>query len=135
MVNLFLDQEHEDYFYGLRSKMEQETYKTNKKYLSVIFLMAAEEELYRKANPYFDTTRGVFDSNKMFEEQDFSVGIGLLARLAVLLFDNNESVTLLKLIGTLDEIRFKLALNAIYLRRFGFIEYKEQEEKLKMPRS
>ena len=105
-----------------------EHYRFNKEFLSVIFLMAGNEELNRKIEPYFDVNKGEFDTLEMFEEQDFSSGLRVLALLAVNLFNANEKVDPLQLMS-LDDVNFKLAMNAIILRRHGMsTEYRINAE-------
>ena len=106
-------------------------YRTNKEYLSVVYLMTGNEELYCNMKPYFDAKVGSFDSEEMFEEKDFSSGLRVLAKLAVHLFNSNETVEPLDIISTLDEECFRLALNAFILRRYGVSKgYDLPEEKL-----
>lgn len=125
----FLNQNHATKFQEIRSEMA-EHYRNNKEYLSVVFIMSGDVECFSKMNPYFDTKEGLFSSKEMFEEQDFSNGIKILAKLAVHLFNNNETVDPLDLVGTLDDERLQLAINAILFRRYGLSnEYELPEEK------
>jgi hypothetical protein len=94
--------------------------------------MAGDEELFHKMNRYFDAKLGEFSSDEMFKEQDFSSGMRILAKLAVNLFNNNETVTPLDFM-LLDDKRLALAMNAILLRRYGLSNgYDTPEEKLYM---
>jgi len=128
----FLNQEHQAKFQELRVEMSEE-YRTNKEYLSVVFIMAGDKELFNKIHPYFDRKSGLFSSDDMFQEQDFSSGIKVLAKLAVHLFNNNETVNPLDMIDSLDDQRLHLAINAILLRRYGVSnDYDIPEEKLYM---
>ncbi|MFS0891022.1 DUF6075 family protein [Peribacillus frigoritolerans] len=127
----FLNQEHEAKYSQFRTEDMADYYRTNKEYLSVAYLMTGNKELYRKMKPYFDAKGGNFDSEEMFEEKDFSSGLSVLAKLAVHLFNSNETVEPLDIISTLDEEGFKLALNAFILRRYGVSKgYDFPEEKL-----
>lgn len=127
----FLSAEHETRFRQLRQQMSSDYFRNNKEYLSVAFLMAGNEELHRKVSPYFDTTEGGLDSEEMFKNEDFSSGLKTLAKLAVNLFNNNESVTPLDLIGYLDDPLLELAINAILFRRYGISSgYDTQEEQI-----
>jgi hypothetical protein len=127
----FLNQEHQAKFQELRAGMA-EYYRNNKEYLSVVFIMAGDEELFHKMNRYFDAKLGEFSSDEMFKEQDFSSGMRILAKLAVHLFNNNETVTPLDFM-LLDDKRLTLAINAILLRRYGLSNgYGTPEEKLYM---
>lgn len=126
----FLNQNHAAKFQEVRSEMA-EHYRNNKEYLSVVFIMSGDDEIFQKMNPYFDTKHGLFSSKEMFEEQDFSSGINVLAKLAVHLFNNNATVDPLDLVGTLDDERLQLAINAILFRRYGISnDYQLPEEKL-----
>lgn len=117
-MNLFLNDEHRNKFNHLRKVLALH-YQDNKEYLSVVFLMAADQEFYDRVAPYFDGINGLFEFSKMFEEKDFSSGYYVLAKLAVNLFNDGEKVTPLDLISTLDSNLFQLAINAIYVRRQG----------------
>ncbi|MGG0284316.1 DUF6075 family protein [Peribacillus butanolivorans] len=127
----FLNQDHEAKYSQFRTEGMADYYRTNKEYLSVVYLMTGNEELYRKMKPYFDAKGGNFNSEEMFEEKDFSSGLRVLAKLAVHLFNSNETVEPLDIISTLDEEGFRLALNAFILRRSGVSKgYDLPEEKL-----
>lgn len=129
----FINQEHEARYSQFRVEDMADHYRTNKEYLSIVYLMTGNEELYRKMKPYFNAKHGEFDSEKMFEEQDFSSGLRVLAKLAVHLFNSNETVKPLDIISRLDDEGFRLALNAFILRRNGVSKgYDLPEEKLYM---
>lgn len=131
MTFSFLSSEHETRFRQLRQQMSSDYFRNSKEYLSVAFLMAGNEELHRKVSPYFDTNEGGLDSEEMFKNEDFSSGLRTLAKLAVNLFNNNESVTPLDLISYLDDNLLELAINAILLRRYGISSgYDAPEERL-----
>ena len=90
----------------------------------MLYLISGNEELKQKVEPYFNGNSGMFDTEKMFEEQDFSAGLSILAKLAVNLFNANEKINPLQLM-ILDDENFELAMNAIILRRQGIsTEYK-----------
>ncbi|MEX3914286.1 hypothetical protein AB4672_21170 [Bacillus paralicheniformis] len=96
-----------------------EHYRFNKECLSVIFLMAGNKELNLKLAPYFDGDKGKFETEKMFEEQEFcSSDLKTLAQLAVSLFNTNKRINTQKLIS-LGKEDFDLAINAIILRKEG----------------
>lgn len=129
----FLNQEHEERFLYFRVENMSEYYRFNKEYLSVVYIMTSNEELYRKISPYFNGKIGEFDSEKMFKEIDFSGGDLVLAKLAVHLFNSNETVDPLHIISRLDNESFELALNVFVLRRYGISkDYDLPEEKLYM---
>jgi hypothetical protein len=127
----FVNQEHEARYSQFRVEDMTEHYRSNKEYLTVVYLMTGNKELYQKMNPYFNAKHGEFDSEKMFEEQDFSSSLRVLAKLAVHLFNSNETVEPLDIISRLDEEGFQLALNAFILRRYGVQKgYDFPEEKV-----
>ncbi|MFD2512101.1 DUF6075 family protein [Halalkalibacter alkalisediminis] len=115
---MFLNHEHEKEFFSIREEAAGK-YKNNKEYMSVAFLMAGNEELKQKMKPYFDMDEGFFKSALMFEKEDFSTSLQVMAKLAVHLFNNNETVDPLDLIGYLDEDNFELALQVIKFRKYG----------------
>lgn len=114
----FLDGEHQALFQELREKLA-EFRRFDKEYLSVVYLMAGCPEFQKKAAKYFDGQEGGFFSEEMFKEQDFSSGIHAIAKLAVHLFNGNKDVLPLELIASTDARLFKLAINALILRRYG----------------
>lgn len=129
----FVNQEHESRFLQFRAEDMSDYYRTNKEHLSVVYIMTANEELYRKIKPYFDGKSGEFDSEEMFKEKDFIGGDLVLAKLAVHLFNSNETVEPIHIISRLDDESFKLALNAFILRRYGVSKgYDLPDEKLYM---
>lgn len=114
----FLNAEHKKKFQELREGLA-EHYRFDKEYLTLCFVLAGSPELQHKMLKYFDGKEGSLLSDDMFQEQDFSSGINVLARLAVDLFNGNEKVSPSELINTLDEELLSLAVNAILFRRFG----------------
>lgn len=119
----YLSREHKQDFLENRRNIP-EYYRFNKEFLSVLYLISGNEELKQKVEPYFNGNSGMFDTEKMFEEQDFSAGLSVLAKLAVNLFNANEKINPLQLM-ILDDENFELAMNAIILRRQGIsTEYK-----------
>lgn len=119
----YLSREHKQDFLENRRNIP-EYYRFNKEFLSVLYLISGNEELKQKVEPYFNGNSGMFDTEKMFEEQDFSAGLSILAKLAVNLFNANEKINPLQLM-ILDDENFELAMNAIILRRQGIsTEYK-----------
>jgi hypothetical protein len=115
---MFLNHEHEKEFFSIREEAA-EWYRNDKEYMSVAFLMAGNEELKQKIKPYFDMDEGFFESEAMFEKENFSPSLYVMAKLAVHLFNNNETVDPLDLIVCLDEDNFKLALQALKFRKYG----------------
>lgn len=114
----FLDTEHKQQFQKLRTGLA-EYYRFDKEHLTLCFIMAGNKELLEKMSPYFDGVGGTLDSYKMFEEQDFSSGLDVLAKLAVHLYNSDEIVTPQAFIRYLDERSLQLALNAILIRVQG----------------
>lgn len=126
----FLNQDHQIKFQAIRLEMAED-YRKSKELLSVVFIMAGDEEIYYKLNRYFDAKRGEFLSAEMFKEQDFSSDLLILAKLAIHLFNNTATVDPLELMSTLNDERLQLAINAILLRRYGVSSgYVLPEEKL-----
>jgi hypothetical protein len=129
----FLNQEHESDFTKFRVKEMGEHLRDNKEYLAIVYLMTGNEELHQKMKPYFNAKSGGFNSTKMFDEQDFSESLLVLAKLAAHLFNSNEIVQPLDIILRVDEEGFKLALNSLILRRSGISNtYNIPEEKFNM---
>ena len=90
-------------------------------YLPVFYLFYGTEDLKRKCIRYVKSDS--IDFQKMYEEVDFSSGEKILVNLAHNLFNNGVSVALLDIIATLDDENFKMALQAIILRRHSLHEY------------
>lgn len=129
----FVNNEHEARYSQFRAEDMSDHYRINKEYLSVVYIMTGNDELYKKMKPYFNAKSGEFASKEMFKENDFSGELLVLAKLAVHLFNSNETVEPLHIISRLDDKSFKLALNAFVLRRYGVSKgYELPEEKLYM---
>ncbi|PPA68673.1 DUF6075 family protein [Jeotgalibacillus proteolyticus] len=125
----FLNREHQERFQEIRETMPIHT-RRDKEYLSLVFVMTGDDELFNKMIPYFNKQDCTLSSTELFEEQDFSSGINVLAKLGVHLFNNNVSVEPLDFMS-LDEQRMALAMNALLIRRYGLPSpYEETEEKL-----
>ncbi|GGK33170.1 hypothetical protein GCM10010965_27500 [Caldalkalibacillus thermarum] len=117
MIIPFTSKEHEKTFFKMRSDLPDE-YKNNIEHLSLIYLLSGNEELRQKALPYYKPDEGVFLFTDMFEEQDFSSGIRVLAKLAVVLYNRGMEVTVNELFK-LDRKNLWLALEATKLRLRG----------------
>lgn len=117
-MNVFLNDEHYERFIQLKDLLAK-AYQNDKEYLAVIFLLAGDKELFKKVSPYFDEKEGIFNFTEMFNKEEFSSSYYTLAKLAVHLFNNEEKITPLELVSNLDQSRYKLAINAIYVRRQG----------------
>ncbi|AVB12117.1 hypothetical protein ACFVL4_24390 [Bacillus subtilis] len=110
--------DHKYDFLEMRRNLPEQ-YRFSKECLSVIFLMAGNKELNQKLTPYFEGDKGEFETEKMFEEQEFcSSDLKTLAQLAVSLFNTNKRIDAQKLIS-LGKENFDLAINAIVLRKEG----------------
>lgn len=117
-MNVFLSEEHYERFLQLKDSLAEE-FRNRKEYLSVIFLLAGNKELCEKIFPYFDEKEGIFNYNEMFNQEKFSNSYYTLAKLAIHLFNNEKEITPLELISNLDQSKYELAMNAIYVRRQG----------------
>jgi hypothetical protein len=110
----FLSKDHAVHFGQLRS-MLPERYRNNKEHLTLVYLISGNEELRQKAFPYYKPDKGVFEFTEMFAEQDFSSGMRILAKLAVVLYNRGMEVTVNELFK-LDVHNLELALEAIRFR-------------------
>ena len=117
MSLVFVSDDHRESFQEIRSTLP-DRYKQDIEHISLIYLLTGNEELKRKALPYYKPNEGVFLFGDMFREQDFSSGMRVLAKLAVFLFNMGEDVTLGELFS-LDSFNLWLAREAIKLRRTG----------------
>ena len=110
----FLDLNHEKKFFEMKDLLPDRL-KMDPERLSVIYLMAGNSELEEKVTPYMDWEEG-FDFIKMFEKEDFSSGLEVLAKLAVVLYNNGTSLEFSEVFNYLDEHNLELALNAANYR-------------------
>lgn len=110
----FLNKEHELKFLEMKQNLP-ERFLQDRERLAVIFLMAGNNELCSKLEPYIDWNEGFF-FDEMFEKEDFSSGIRVLAKLAVVLYNNGTSLEFIDLYRYLDQTNLKLALNAANYR-------------------
>lgn len=83
--------------------------------MSALYIITSDDELRCKCLPFVDN-EGI-DFNEILEKQDFSGGYNPLIRLASNLFNENYGVTPMELITKTDDERFRIALEAIVLRR------------------
>lgn len=114
MLMYFADQDHIDRFNEIRNKLPEE-YFNSKVYLSVIYVATSSDELCRKVLRYFDFEKYHFRVTDMFEQQDFSGGLRIMADLCVLVYNQGAVVDVSEL-GRLDEKNFEVALQAIKFR-------------------
>ena len=114
-MSLFTESHHVLYNEALQklSSYQQRSHE----YQTLIYVLTGNDELVKKALPYL--TDGGFSSDRCFKEQDFSRGTASLLKLAVHLYNANEDCTPLELVENLDSDSFQLAMNAVYLRKYG----------------
>ena len=117
-VTLFMSEEHRVKFEEKRTKLYSGQQK-NPEYLSVIYIMTSNPELYEKMGRYF--SKDGFKVEKMLEENDFSHGQHIFASLASNLFNDGLKVSPIDMIATLSEESFLVAMNAIYVRKTGAV--------------
>lgn len=117
-MNLYASEKHESLFNQTRQLLSPKI-QNNTEYLSALYLITSNDELFAKMNPYFSNAG--FSFEEMFEEVDFSSGYLKLAKLAVNLFNNGIEITPLDLTSSLDQESFQVAINAIYIRKMGVI--------------
>lgn len=110
----FLNNDHEERFFKIKESMPVKFY-TDRERLAVIYLMAGNQELCDKIAPYINWEEG-FYSDEMFEKEDFSTGLKVMAKLAVVLYNNGLSLDFQDLYVHLDETNLQLALNAANYR-------------------
>lgn len=106
----FLNKEHEVRFLKIKEQMPEQFYNDRER-LTLVYLMAGNQELQRKIERYLDW-KGGFSFNEMFEKEDFSAGIKVLAKLAVVLYNDGVSLEFKELYCYLDKMNLQLALNA-----------------------
>ncbi|OZS78670.1 hypothetical protein CF394_05120 [Tetzosporium hominis] len=114
-MSLFTESHHVSYNETLQklSSYQQRSHE----YQTLIYVLTGNDELVKKALPYLND--GGFSSDRCFKEQDFSRGTASLLKLAVHLYNANEDCTPLELVENLDSDSFQLAMNAVYLRKYG----------------
>lgn len=117
-MNLYANEQHEILFNKSRQLLTASK-QNNAEYLSALYLITSDPELFAKMHSYFSNAG--FSYEEMFEEMDFSSGMLKLAKLAVNLYNNGVEITPLDLTSTLDNERFQVAMNAIYIRKTGMI--------------
>ncbi|MDG5473699.1 hypothetical protein P6709_18380 [Jeotgalibacillus sp. ET6] len=128
----FLHDAHQKRFEELRFEVRDEKIRSDPKCLALLYLIAGDSHFFIKASPYFNTTYGVFDSEAMFEIEEFgSSSLKTLEKTAVNLFSFNDYVTPAELVDNLENEHFQLVLNAILLQRDGLNRgYEAPEEKM-----
>lgn len=89
--------------------------KLDPEYASALYLLTADRSTWRKASEY--VSRDGIDIEAMLQEVDFSGGYGVLIQLAGNLFNQNEHIDPIEFLR-LDERNFRLAIGAIFLRRY-----------------
>lgn len=110
----FLNYEHELRFLKIKESMPEKFYKDRER-LAIVFLMAGNQELQDKMEPYIDWEEG-FYFDEMFKKEDFSSGLKVLAKLAVVLYNSGIPLEFQDLYEKLDETNLKLAFYAANYR-------------------
>lgn len=85
-------------------------------YAAAIFILSADTSTWNKAQGY--VAREGIDIETMLKEVDFSGGYSVLMQLAGNLFNDQISINPVELMR-LDDSNFKIAIDAIKLRRYG----------------
>lgn len=93
-------------------------------YASALYILCAHAGTWQKVSSYVDHF-GI-DFKTLLEEVDFSHGYGVLIRLAWHLFNGNIHIDPLEFLR-LDHGNFRLALNALQLRRYGWLRAQARE--------
>lgn len=86
-------------------------------YATALYILTADSGTWNKAEDYVD--RDGIDFEKMLEEVDFSGGYARLIKLAWHLFNERGQLLPIELLH-LDDANFRLALEAMRIRRYGF---------------
>lgn len=110
----FIDENHEEVFRHLFQRLGKAQ---DKEYLTAFYVLSADGELRRKGATCI--RRDGIDWESIFQ-QDWSSGYRLLLELAQSLFQSSGQVNLAYGLHTWDDERFKVAMQAIALRRNGF---------------
>lgn len=106
----FLNMDHQSRFHKIKDFLPVNL-RRDPEGLSVVYLIAGNKELEKKITPYMAWENG-FDFNEMFEKEDFSSELKVLAKLAVVLYNNSVELNLIDLYRYLDEENLELAINA-----------------------
>lgn len=86
-------------------------------YATALYILTADSATWNKAESYVDHDGIKFE--QMLEEVDFSGGYARLIKLAWHLFNERGQLLPIELLY-LDDANFRLALEAIKIRRYGF---------------
>jgi hypothetical protein len=86
-------------------------------YAAALYILTADSNTWSKAKDYVD--RNGIDFEQMLEEVDFSSGYTRLVKLAWHLFNERGQLLPIELLH-LDDKNFRLALEAMKIRRYGF---------------
>lgn len=87
----------------------------NPEYLSALYILAGNQEIYDKTSSFF-TTEG-FKVDKLIENVDLSSSQYLMVTLASNLYNGHKKITPLDLVGITGDLNFKIALMSIEGRR------------------
>ncbi|MGH2505809.1 MAG: hypothetical protein ACRDHZ_00080 [Ktedonobacteraceae bacterium] len=93
-------------------------------YATALYILTADSGTWNKAEDYVE--RDGIDFEKMLEEINFSGGYARLIKLAWHLFNEQGSLLPIELLH-LDDANFRLALEALKIRRYGFSPTKQEK--------
>ncbi len=111
----FVDQEHEKEFKTFVRRYDKSG---DKEYLAAYYVLTANDELRRKAARYIKPD-GI--GWPRIWEQDWSSGYRLILQLGESLFQSSGEVEFAYGLRTWDDELFQVAIEAVMLRRKGFL--------------
>lgn len=109
-------EEHYEAYREVMNKLDAAQQK-NKEYQALAYVITSKPEFVKKAAPYMGTYG--FKSIDCLENNDFSSGDHKLLKLGMNLYNNHEMSSPVDLITSLDDESFQVAMNAIYIRKYG----------------
>lgn len=113
----FKSEEHENRFLAAMQALGKiYAGKLDPEYASALYIICADLGTWNKAQGYID--REGIDFEEMLQKVDFSGGYSVLILLAGHLFNNQQRIEPLEFLR-LDESNFRLALDALKLRRYS----------------
>ncbi|MGG3641432.1 hypothetical protein [Bacillus gobiensis] len=110
----FPNVEHQKRFWNITEQIPANL-KTDRKLLSVSYIMASSEDLENKMAPHIHWIEG-FDYKKMFEVERFSVAEKVLAKVAVSLYDNGFDLQFIEVFSKLNQDEKEIAVHAANYR-------------------
>lgn len=114
-MTLFTEEHYENYRQVLDSLSTSQ--QQSKEYQALVYIVTSKPEFLKKAAPYVGEHG--FSADRCLTNNDFSLGDFEFLKLAMNLYNNIESTSPLDLITSLDDESFQLAMNAIYIRKYG----------------